>query len=102
MEAAERLKTMATTGENNGEDVSAEAKFGSFRLQLSPACKMADKEKLEEKNTFIYLLTVLRLFCKIYTLPFCNSAAKLPYLAFVILRYRKYSLPFVFSILTAG
>ena len=87
-----RLKTMAT-GENNGEDGGkqrggrwAEEKFGSFRLQLSPACKMADKEKLADKYKFIYLLAVLRWFCNIYIVSFCNSAARLTYLAFVIIR----------------
>ena len=90
------------TEENNGEDVEQRKSLAVFVCSCHQLAKWQTKKNLKKKNTFIYLLTVLRLFCKIYTLPFCNSAAKLPYLAFVILRYRKYSLPFVFSILTAG
>ena len=74
---------MATTGENNGG--WAEAKFGSFRLQLSPACKMADKEKHEKSSgaynwdnftlepTHVPAFSCLQLCCKTAILGFCKT-----------------------------
>ena len=70
-------------GENKGG--WAEAKFGSFRLQLSPACKMADKEKHEKSSgayiwddftldpTQVPAFSCLQLCCKTAILGFCQT-----------------------------